>query len=295
MNKSISIKSLSKNYKSLKVLENININIERGKIIGLIGSNGSGKSTLLKIILGFISYNQGGVFIGDNKIEDVDIIDIGFYIRDANFYPNFTGYQNLSYFLCVKEKNLERFDDLYKMFQMKEDMNRKYKTYSLGMKQRFGLIFTLMQKKGFYLLDEPMSSLDFQGKKEFKSVIRESVKNFSTGILIVSHQLENLEGFCDEIWYIKNKSIKMFDTKNKDIRYILTFADEKSCNEVNKRFPLKIKRNSTLSLEIKVDLENEIEDIIRKISDLSLREVVNVTDSIKFQYENTVIGENHEK
>ncbi|MGD9761536.1 MAG: ATP-binding cassette domain-containing protein [Candidatus Izemoplasmatales bacterium] len=295
MNKSISIKSLSKSYKELKVLENVNMEIAKGKIIGLVGRNGSGKSTLIKNIMKFISFDKGNISVDDVDINEKDILDIGHYISEANFYPNFTGYQNLAYFLNMKEDSLWKYDEIYQAFEMNEALNRKYRTYSLGMKQRFGLIFLLTQEKGYFLLDEPLSGLDYQGKLEFKKLIKKNVENKACGVLIVSHQLENLEGFCDEIWYIQNKKIKLLDVIKKDIEYKLVFADEESCAQAINQLPYLTKKIDNLSFKVKIDSENEIENIIKKASERSLREVVKVANSIISKYENAIIGEHDEK
>lgn len=286
MNESIIIKLLSKSYRKLKVISELNLEISKGKIIGLIGRNGSGKSTLIKSIMKFINIDSGAVEINGVDTGNMDILDIGYFLREANFYPNFTGCQNLEYFLNLREHELSKFSDLFEMFDMTEALGRKYKTYSMGMKQRFGLIFLLMQEKSYLLLDEPMSNLDFFGRQVLKKIVLRKVKEDNCGVLIVSHQLESIDGFCDEIWYMENQNIKNLKNVTKNVKYKLIFANENSCKEMASKL-LKTKLSDDLkSFEVTVNADEDIEEIISEASKYNLREVRKLENTILNELEN---------
>jgi len=295
MNSALLVRNLSKSYAHIPVLKDVSIDIPNGKIIGLIGKNGSGKSTLIKCMLHLIPFEEGVVHILNTDSNKTLGDDIGFYIPEANFYPNFSGKQNLSYFLGVEESQLSSFNDLFRSFLMSEAMEKKYRAYSLGMKQRFGLMFTLIQKKQYYLFDEPISSLDHQGQLIFNEVIKKKAREDNCGILIVSHQLEVLESFCDEIYMMNDCEIKQLTSSKTNHIYRLAFADQSAAKMAVEQIGLTVIFINDFTIELELSLENEIESVIQRVSSLHLRQVIKVQETLAQRYENALGGETHEK
>lgn len=190
-------KSINKNI----ILENINLNFERGKIYGIRGRNGSGKTMLFRAICGLITIDEGKITI-NNKILGKEISlpeSVGVLIEYPGFLDNFDGYNNLKYLADIKGIVGENEIKLtMKKVGLDPEDKRKFKKYSLGMKQRLGIAQAIMENPDLLLLDEPTNALDVEGVKLINEIILD-LKQQQKTIIITNHKLDELEGLVDEL------------------------------------------------------------------------------------------------
>lgn len=211
----IILKGITKKFKNVTILDNINLKITEGNVIGIIGSNGCGKTTLLKIILGLIHPNKGEVIINGRKVNSGFLgnlpTNVGALIENPVFLPNFTGFENLSMLASIRNKITK--DDIRKVITLVGlDPNNKQATnnYSLGMRQRLGIAQAIMENPKIVLFDEPTNALDAEGIEVFKSIVKD-MKNKGTSFIIVSHRKEEINALCDMVYEIKNGKINLLE------------------------------------------------------------------------------------
>lgn len=198
----IEVQNVSKSYKEQKVLDDVDISFEEGKIHGIVGRNGSGKTVLMKIICGFIKPDQGVVTV-DNKVigKDIDFAEnIGVIIENTGFLPTQNGFKNLKYLASLRNKiaDTEIKEAIISVGLNPEDKKQVDK-YSLGMKQRLGIAQAIMENPKILLLDEPMNGLDNDGVAEIRKLFLK-LKEEGKTILIVSHHAEDIKMLCDNVY-----------------------------------------------------------------------------------------------
>ena len=197
----IQIKNVSKKIRNDLVLEKINLDLEKGKIYGFRGKNGSGKTMLFRAISGLIKTTEGEIIV-NNKVLGKDISfpeSLGVLIEHPGFLGELTGFKNLKYLSEIKgiisDKEIE--EAIEKVGLDPKD-KRKYRKYSLGMKQRLGIAQAIMENPDLIILDEPTNALDADGVELINKVILE-LKSQGKTILIANHDKEELEAVADEI------------------------------------------------------------------------------------------------
>ncbi len=232
----IETSKLTKIYGSTKVLDNVDLHIEKGSIYGLLGRNGAGKTTIMKLILGLTNITSGEVTIfGQNIKGNMNKIypRIGAIIETPGFYPNLTGYENLEIFAMLRgitSPNLVK--NALDVVGLPYKDKKLFGQYSLGMKQRLGIANAILHNPELLILDEPTNGLDPIGIAEVRTFIKDlSVKSGKT-ILISSHILSEIELICDKVGIIyqgillEEKSMDELNRKNR--KYIaLELSDAK--------------------------------------------------------------------
>lgn len=208
----IEIKDYTKYVKNNLILKNINVNLEKGKCYGFIGTNGSGKSMLFKAICGLIKSNKGYIKVNDKIIgKDVDFpSDIGALIEYPGFLGNFSGFQNLKYLAAINNKISD--DEIIRYMNLLEldpKDKKKVKSYSLGMKQRLGIIQAIMENPSIIVLDEPMNALDKDGVDLVREIIKD-MKSEGKTILLTSHNILDINLLCDEIFEFNSGALEKF-------------------------------------------------------------------------------------
>ena len=205
----IEIKNYTKSIKGNLVLNNINLKLDRGIIYGFKGKNGSGKTMLFRAISGLIKSTSGSVIV-DGKVIGEDIAfpqNLGILIEQPGFLPYFTGYENLKFLADIK-RNIgdEEINNSLKTVGLNPNDKRKFKKYSLGMKQRLGIAQAIMEDPDILILDEPTNALDADGVILVHNILRR-LKEKNKIILIANHGKDELESICDEIYTIEDGSI----------------------------------------------------------------------------------------
>lgn len=202
----IKVEHLSKSFKEQEILQDINVEFERGKIYGIIGRNGSGKSMLFKCICGFIHPSQGKIFIKDKEIgKDVDMAcEIGMLIEGTGFLANYDAYHNLDFLVRIKNKvDKTKILDTLKIVGLGEAGKKKVGKFSMGMKQRLGIAQAIVEDQEILILDEPMNGLDNQGVKEMRELFLLMQERGCT-ILLASHNKEDIEVLCDKVFEMES-------------------------------------------------------------------------------------------
>ena len=205
MSSIISIENISKKYKKQFALKDVNIEIEKKDIYGLIGKNGAGKSTLLKSLVGMISPTNGKISVQGSHNDYTLALsrnNIGFFI-DHSMYPYMNAYENLIYRCKVlgitdAKKEVSRVLDLLKMSGIKKNV----KTFSMGMKQRLEIAGALLGYPDIIILYEPLNGLDPEGIFDLKNLILDINRNYDTTFIISSHILSELEVLSNKFSFL---------------------------------------------------------------------------------------------
>lgn len=217
MEKVIRVRNLSKSIKGKRILSNINFDIYENEIVGLVGPNGAGKSTLLKLMSGLYLYDEGDIFYYDYNLKkdyEKAMSYLGVLIEYPDLYKNLSGYDNLKLFKSMfKGVSEDRIKEIVHIVEMEKYLGKKFKTYSLGMKERLGIASALINKPKILILDEPTNGLDPSGIKKVMNIIK-NMRN--TTIIISSHMLNEIESICSKIIFINNGEIQSIRTVEKN-------------------------------------------------------------------------------
>jgi ABC-2 type transport system ATP-binding protein len=201
----IDIKKLSKSYASKKVLDNISLYFESGKIYGIVGKNGAGKTTLFNCIAGLRKY-KGQITFKEKALKEY----IGFLETSPYFLDKITGNEYLQLVTNARNINKSNFDKS-NIFEL--PLNQYAKTYSTGMQKKLAITGMLLQKNKFFILDEPFNGIDIQSNILLTEIILK-LKSLGKTILLSSHIFDNLKLICDEIHLLENGKILESVDKN---------------------------------------------------------------------------------
>lgn len=205
----IVIDNVSKSIKGVAVIKDVSLTINHGKIYGLMGVNGSGKTMLLRLISGLIAPTKGKIWY-DNSLLGKDILfppSIGILIERPSFLDGYTGMENLKMIADIRKKiNADQIRDVIDKVGLNPLDNKKYKKYSLGMKQRLGVAAAIMEMPDLILLDEPFNALDTDGVCSIKKLILQEKDNGAT-IILTTHNEKDLFELSDYIIQIKEGRI----------------------------------------------------------------------------------------
>jgi len=204
----IEIKNASKAFKGNYAVQNLNITVDKGQIIGLLGANGAGKSTTINMLLGFLKPDSGqvlinGIDVSSNAIETRKLI--GFIPENVNLYPYLSGLENLDYFCRLaglKYSPNELIDFLNDCGLQSNAHKKRVSNYSKGMRQKVGIAIAYAKKAQVYLLDEPASGLDPLASNELSEMLKKLADKGAT-ILMASHDIFRVREVCHRIGILK--------------------------------------------------------------------------------------------
>lgn len=207
----IVISNLCKSFGKKEILHNISMEIRKGEVFGLIGPNGAGKTTLMKSMCGFLQFESGEITVSGTKVsESKNAIckKVGVLIESTGAYEKLSGYKNLKIvaelYDNVTEEDIERVIDIV---DLKDAIHKKYKTYSLGMKQRLGIAMALLNNPEILILDEPTNGIDFDGVRDMRALIEYLAKKKQITIVVSSHILGEMDKICDRAAFIKDGTV----------------------------------------------------------------------------------------
>lgn len=211
-NKVLTVSNLTKKYKQRVAVDNVSFDVYEGEIFGLLGPNGAGKTTIIKMITGLAKITSGDITICGYSIKnnfEKAIINVGAIIETPTLYPYMSGKQNLKYYANLyKGITKERIDEVVGLVGLKERINDKVKSYSLGMRQRIGIAQALLHNPKILILDEPTNGLDPNGILEMRHFLKKIAKTNKISILVSSHILSEMELLCNTVAIIDNGQLK---------------------------------------------------------------------------------------
>lgn len=207
----LTIKGLSKSFGRRKVIDNISFEVYAGEVFGFLGPNGAGKTTTIKMIMGFLSIDEGEVSIcGIDLKKDYEraMANIGGIVENPEMYKDLSGLVNLRMYARLHDGvTEERIRECVAMVGMQNRINEKVKKYSLGMKQRVGLAQAILHRPRVLILDEPTNGLDPAGIRELRDILKRLAHEEQVAVFVSSHLLSEMELMCDRVAIIHNGRI----------------------------------------------------------------------------------------
>lgn len=261
--------SLNKSFGKKKILKDVSFTIKKGDILGLIGPNGSGKTTTIKLILGLNSIDSGNVTINGFDIKkdfESAIKGVGAIVENPDMYMYLSGYENLKLVANMYNVSSSKIDEVVKLVKLEGRIKDKVSKYSLGMRQRLGIAQALINSPNLLILDEPTNGLDPEGIKELRDLLKNLAKKENIAVLISSHNLAELDSFCNKVCIIQNGTIiesnevKKLKKEVSNSTYIFEVSNSTLVNNVIDN--IKVLDSTHFSIKSK---KEEIPNIITKL------------------------------
>jgi ABC-2 type transport system ATP-binding protein len=200
----LQLNQLSKSYGRLKAVDQLTITLKKGNVYGLLGPNGSGKSTTLGMVLNVVNPTSGSFQWYQGALDTHQALkQIGAIIERPNFYPYMTALQNLNLICKIKQCSTDSIQEKLELVGLWERRHSKFRTYSLGMKQRLAIAAALVNDPELLILDEPTNGLDPEGIHQIRALITKIAEEGTT-ILLASHLLDEVEKVCNQVIVLKN-------------------------------------------------------------------------------------------
>ena len=263
----IEIRNLSKSFRGMYAVDHLNMTVPQGAIYGFIGENGSGKSTTEKLICGHLVPDGGSIKLFGKDYRDAGVrVRVGALIENAGCFPGSSVYQNLM-MQCINlgiENADEEIRRVLSIVRMEDNANIKFKSCSLGMKQRIGIAMALPGDPALLILDEPINGLDTDGMRIMREILVDITKNYGCTVLISSHLLGELEKIATHYGIIRQgKMIMEMSAEEMDSRAQM-FISIKTA-EMQKAWLLLTKKYADVRMEngyIRIYDVDDVEEIV---------------------------------
>ncbi|CEG34680.1 ATP-binding cassette domain-containing protein [Bacillus sp. EB93] len=211
----LKVQSLTKKIGKATIVDNVSFEIKSNEIFGLLGPNGAGKTTIIRMITGLINRTGGTVMINGSDLDhdfEGAMNELGAIVENPEFYKYMTGRKNILHYARMSSNYIsnERIEEVIKLVKLDHAIDKKVKTYSLGMRQRLGVAQAILHKPSLLIFDEPTNGLDPQGIREFRDYLK-VLASEGVGILISSHLLSEMQLMCDSFAVIEKG--KLIHTK----------------------------------------------------------------------------------
>ena len=206
----IIVKALSKKFKKVTILENINMKFESGKIYGIVGRNGSGKSVFLKILCSFYKPTTGEVLYGNINYNSNNSFppSVRALIEKPTFFPDLTGYENLKLLASIQNKiGNEEINKTLELVNLTTEKNKKYSEYSLGTKQKLAIAQVLMESPDVMIFDELFNGIEESTVEKISNILLD-LKNQNKLIIVTSHIKEDIDVLSDEVYNFDNGHVE---------------------------------------------------------------------------------------
>lgn len=295
--------NVSKKYGNQLAVDNINMTINKGDIYGFIGQNGAGKTTLIRMITGLVHRTNGEIelFGGSSESElNYGRTLIGSLIETPSFYANMTARENLEVSRLIRNiAGKECIDEVLELVGLKDAGKKKFKNFSLGMKQRLGIANALMGNPKLLILDEPINGLDPMGIVEVRELLKKVNKEKDMTILISSHILTELSELATKYGIISKgkliQEISAEELKEKCRQYIDTHVDDTSRTVTLLERELgiteyEVLENNRVKIFTDLDMAGEINSILVK-NGVIVKSIIVREDKLEEYFINTVGGE----
>lgn len=206
----VRLEQVSKKFGEEWALKEVSVQLERGKIYGIVGNNGSGKTVFMKCICGLLPVTSGKIWVGGKEIgKEIDFPEsLGVIIETPGFLSGLTGRKNLE-ILADLRKRTDRtgIEEAMRKVGLSPDMKKQVSKYSLGMRQRLGIAQAIMEKPEFLVLDEPFNGLDHRGVEEIRKLLKD-LKEEGKTMILASHNAEDINILCDEVYEMDAGNLK---------------------------------------------------------------------------------------
>ena len=203
----LSIKNLHKRFGRVHAVKNVSLEIYKGNVYGILGPNGSGKSTTLGIVLNVVNKTSGEYKWFGGRMETHDALKkVGAIIERPNFYPYMTAVENLQLVCKIKGINYSKIEEKLAVVGLTDRKDSRFRTFSLGMKQRLAIASALLNDPEILILDEPTNGLDPQGIHQIRDIIKQ-IASKGTTILLASHLLDEVEKVCSHVLVLRKGEI----------------------------------------------------------------------------------------
>ncbi len=239
----IQTSSLTKRFREVRAVDRVSIAVERGQVFGFLGPNGSGKTTTIGMLMGIITPTAGGFALfgaSDPKGHLAARARVGATLETPNFYPYMSGRDNLRVAATIKGVGNDRLDECLEIVGLAGRGRHRFRTYSLGMKQRLALAATMLNDPELVILDEPANGLDPQGMKEVRDIIRILADRGKT-IFLSSHLLWEIERMCTHVAIIRKgrvvKSGPVHEIVSGQVRALVQVEDAEALHAALADYP----------------------------------------------------------
>lgn len=297
----IKTRNLKKTYKNTIALKNINLDIKKGEIYGIVGENGAGKSTLLKVLSGITEPTEGEIeLFGYTDLSKMRK-EMSAIVENPELFGDLTARENLEYFRIQRGvPDKDRIDEILKIVGLKNIGKKPTKKYSVGMKQRLALGLSLLTNPEILILDEPTSGIDPSGIVEMRNLLKKLNRERGVTILISSHILSELSNLATKIAIIHEGEIKeeltLEELYEKTTEHIKLHTNDtpKTTTILEEKLDIKnyeIKPNSDIIIYEKLD---EIEKIVETLvkSEIGISKIIKDHKTLE-EYYIDVTGEEH--
>ncbi|MBQ8927246.1 MAG: ATP-binding cassette domain-containing protein [Oscillospiraceae bacterium] len=266
-------KQLTKRYRSFTALDHADMTVYRGDIYGLIGRNGAGKTTMMKLVTGLTEQTEGeySIFGKTGSAAEKEKRRIGCLIENPAFFGGLSAYQNLRYYCYQKGiTDLKQIDEALELVQLTDVRNKKFRKFSLGMKQRLGIAFAVLDNPDLIILDEPINGLDPIGISELRDTFRKLSQERGITLIISSHILSELYAVANRFLFIdKGKVLKEVTKQELDLecsRCLVVKTDDTKKTATILESMLNITDYKVVDIgEIRIYDESAKPDILNKV------------------------------
>ncbi|MHB8963067.1 MAG: ABC transporter ATP-binding protein [Saccharofermentanales bacterium] len=273
----LEVRNLVKYFGKRKVIDNVSFEVLPGEIFGFLGPNGAGKTTTIKMIMGFLSVDEGEILINGvtlRKDYEKAMSSIGGIVENPEMYKDLSGQINLEMYARLHDGvTKERIREVVALVGMQNRINDKVKKYSLGMKQRVGLAQSILHRPKILILDEPTNGLDPAGIKELRDIFKKLAHEEGVAVFVSSHLLSEMQLMCDRVGIISNgrllgvKPIQqlMTDATGGVFYRFQTKQSELAASVLTQDYADKITDSAPDYIELRIE-ESDVPEVTRQLA-----------------------------
>lgn len=252
----VETKNLSKEYNGVYCVRDLDIRIKEGDIYGFLGPNGAGKSTTMKMLLGLVKPSKGSIEIMEKPFTEKSrqeiLKSVGSLIESPSYYGHLTGKENMEIIRRLLDLPRKNIEEAVQIVRMENQMNKRAKEYSLGMKQRLGIAMALARRPKLLVLDEPTNGLDPAGIEEMRELIKELPAKYGMTIMISSHILSEIDQMATVVGIINHgelifqEQMTVLNAQREPYIILRTSDNSRACQILRNMNPLRNDNNLRL-------------------------------------------------